>query len=261
MHSEKTTSHFDNKVIWLTGASSGIGRALAVALSRYNCQLYISSRTHDQLVKTKDMCNKSDNVHIEAGDLSVLETNKTICRKIESNSGHLDIVILNAGTCEYVDVDNFDSAIFERLITHNYLSMVYGIEVSLPLLKQSDDAQLVGMSSTAGYLGIPRSEAYGSTKAAITNMLKALKVSLKPSKIDVSVISPGFVKTELTDKNDFPMPAIISAELAAENIIKGIAKRSHEIHFPKTFTLTLKLISLLPHSLQFWLMSKTLDKK
>ena len=261
MHSDKLKSHFDNKVVWLTGASSGIGRALAIALSKYDCQLYLSSRTHDQLIKTRDMCDQPDNVHIEAGDLSVLETNKTICKKIEAQSGQLDIAILNAGTCEYVDVNNFDSALFERLITHNYLSMVYGIEASLPLLKESADAQLVGMSSTAGYLGIPRSEAYGSTKAAIINMLRALKVSLKPKNIDVSVICPGFVKTELTDRNDFPMPAMISAELAAEHIIKGIVKRTHEIHFPKNFTLTLKLISLLPDSLQFWLMSKTLDKK
>ena len=261
MHSDKIKSHFDNKVIWLTGASSGIGRALAVALSSYNCQLYISSRDHGKLEKTKGMCQQQDNIHIQAGDLSLPETNKTICKIIESKLGHIDIAILNAGTCEYVDPDNFDSALFERLIKNNYLSMVYGIEAVLPMLKQSSDAQLVGMSSTAGYLGIPRSEAYGSTKAAIINMLRALKVSLKPKNIDVSVICPGFVKTELTDRNDFPMPAIISAELAAEQIIEGIAKRNHEIHFPKRFTLTLKLISLLPDSFQFWLLSKTLDKK
>jgi short-subunit dehydrogenase len=261
MHSNKIKSFFDNKVIWITGASSGIGRALAIALSEFNCQIFISSRTHDHLLKTKEMCHQPENIHIEQGDLSNLATNKTICEHIRSKAGHLDLAILNAGTCEYVDIDNFDSRLFERLITNNYLSMVYGIESSLPLLKATRNSQLVGMSSTAGYIGIPRSEAYGSTKAAIINMLRALKVSLKPYNIDVSVICPGFVKTELTDRNEFPMPAIITADQAARHIIHGIAKRDHEIHFPKQFTLALKLISVLPDKLQFWLMSKTLEEK
>ena len=95
---------------------------------------------------------------------------------------------------------------------------------------------------------------------SIINMLRALNVSLQPKGIDVSVICPGFVKTELTDKNDFPMPGIITAEKAAVYIIKGIVKGSHEIHFPKSFTVPLKLIALMPDKLQFWLLSKTLDK-
>ncbi|MEM8843860.1 MAG: SDR family NAD(P)-dependent oxidoreductase [Pseudomonadota bacterium] len=260
MHSDKIKAHLDNKVIWLTGASSGIGRALTIALSKYNCQIFISSRTITQLEITKNQCAEPNNIHIVEGDLSKLEDNKKICSMIESEFGRLDIAILNAGTCEYVDTDNFDSALFERLISNNYLSMVYGIEASLPLLKKSQHAQLVGMSSTAGYLGLPRSEAYGSSKAAITNMLRALKVTLKVSGVDVSVICPGFVKTELTDKNDFPMPAIISADKAADHIITGIVKGTHEIHFPKPFTVTLKFISLLPDKLQFWLLSKTLEK-
>jgi NADP-dependent 3-hydroxy acid dehydrogenase YdfG len=114
-------------------------------------------------------------VHIIAGDLSVQKDNQTICESIDKQQGRLDIAILNAGTCEYVEIDEFDSAMFKRLMDINFMGMVYGIEASLPLLKQSQSAQLIGMSSTAAYLGFPRSEAYGASKAAIYNMFKALR--------------------------------------------------------------------------------------
>ena len=108
-------------------------------------------------------------------------------------AGGLDIAFLNAGTCEYVDVAAFDSALFERTIRTNFLSMVYGIEAALPLLRQSPAPQLVGMSSTVAYRGLPRSEAYGASKAAIKNLFESLQVDLAPEGISVSVVCPGFV--------------------------------------------------------------------
>ncbi len=257
MLSKKTTEHYRDKVIWITGASSGIGRALTIMLSHLDCELYISSRSIERLRETVSMCADPSKIHIAEADLTNKQANQDICETIRQHSGRLDIAIFNAGTCEYVDIDNFQSELFERLIQSNYLSMIYGIEASLPLLKQSNNAQLVGMSSTAAYLGLPRSEAYGSTKAAIRNLLRSLKVSLSSKKIDVSVICPGFVKTELTDKNDFSMPCLISAKRASEYILQGIANNKHEIHFPRRFSLTLKLISLLPDAIQFRLLSKT----
>jgi short-subunit dehydrogenase len=137
--------------------------------------------------------------------------------------------------------------------------MVYGIEASLPLLKKSQSAQLIGMSSTAAYLGFPRSEAYGASKAAIYNMFKALAVSLKPHNIASSVICPGFIATELTAKNTFRMPALVTVERAAENILQGIREQQHEIHFPKRFSWCLKFISYLPLSIQYRLLAKTLE--
>lgn len=257
MLSNKTTQHFNNKVIWITGASSGIGRALTIALSNIECDIYISARSIQGLEQTISSCSSNCNIHIAQGDLSNKQANQTICNNIMQSSGKLDIAILNAGSCEYVDINNFQSEMFERLMQTNYLSMVYGIEACLPLFNHSDAAQLVGMSSTAAYLGLPRSEAYGSSKAAIRNLFRALKVSLKSKNIDVSVICPGFVKTELTDQNDFSMPCLISAERATQYILDGIAHNKHEIHFPKRFSYSLKLFSLLPDELQFKLLSKT----
>jgi short-subunit dehydrogenase len=260
MLSNKVINYFDDKVIWITGASSGIGRALTISLSSIDCDIYISSRSQDKLQETKALCENQNNIHILKGDLTEKTCNQSISDSIKNKSGHLDVAILNAGTCEYVDIDHFDSALFQRLIDNNYMSMIYGIEATLPLLKQSNHAHLVGMSSTAAYLGLPRSEAYGASKAAILNLFRALKVSMAPYDIEVSVICPGFVKTKLTDKNDFPMPYLISSQQASEEILKGIANKKHEIHFPKRFSYTLKAISLLPDFIQFKLLSKTAQK-
>jgi len=260
MLSNKVSDYFDDKVVWVTGASSGIGRALTIMLSELDCDLYISSRSKAGLEQTKQLCLNKKNIHILEGDLTNKSSNQSICENIKNTNGHLDIAILNAGTCEYVDIETFDSALFQRLIDSNYMSMIFGIEATLPLLKKSKQAHLVGMSSTAAYLGLPRSEAYGATKAAIRNLFRALKVSLSPYSINVSTICPGFVKTELTEKNDFPMPCLISAEHAAEEILKGIAANKHEIHFPKRFSYALKAFALLPNFIQFKLLSKTIQK-
>ena len=205
MLSSSTHKHFEDKVIWITGASSGIGRALVIALSSINCKIFISSRSEEKLQQTIDQCSESGNVVLLAGDLTSKQVNKNILQQINQTAGKLDIAILNAGSCEYVDINDFDSALFERQMNTNFMSMVYGIEASLVLLKKSADAQLIGMSSTAAYIGLPRAEAYGATKAAIRNMFAALRVSLQHLNISSSVICPGFVETELTAKNDFKM--------------------------------------------------------
>lgn len=252
-------TYFEGKTIWVTGASAGIGRATAIALSEFNTQLILSSRSEDKLQAVANDC-QHNNILVAAGDLSDKAENKDIIENIHSHFGALDIALLNAGTCEYVDVRNFDSALFERVFQANYFSMVYGIEAALPLLRQSQSAQIVGMSSTAYYIGMPRSEAYGSSKAAIAHMLNALRISLLNEKIPVSVICPGFVETPLTDKNDFPMPGKISAEEAAIYIIKGIAKQSEEIHFPKMFSIIMKLFASLPYFIQTPLLAKMVKK-
>lgn len=263
MQSNKFHNHFENKVVWITGASSGIGRALVIALSSMNCKIFITSRSKDKLQETIDQCqdnNKNNTIIALSGDLTSKQVNTDILQQIAQSVGKLDIAILNAGSCEYVDIDHFDSALFERQMNTNFMSMVYGIEAAIPLLKKSANAQLIGMSSTAAYMGLPRAEAYGATKAAIRNMFAALRVSLQSKKISCSVVCPGFVETELTAKNDFDMPAMITASKSAEYILKGISKHQQEIHFPKRFSLVLKFIASLPNPIISWLVSKTIIK-
>jgi short-subunit dehydrogenase len=131
----------------------------------------------------------------------------------------------------------------------NVRSLAISIEAVLPLLRLSDTPHLVGVASSAAYVALPRAEAYGASKAAVSYMLHSLRIDLRRENIAVSVVYPGFVKTPLTDKNDFPMPMRVSVEEAAWAIRKGIAKRQPEIHFPKKFTYLLKMFAYLPHGI------------
>jgi short-subunit dehydrogenase len=164
---------------------------------------------------------------------------------------NLDLAILNAGTCEYIDLPDFDSALVSRVMRANVESLAISIEGVLPLLRLGNNPHLVGVGSSASYVPLPRAEAYGASKAAAAYMLETLRIDLARENITVSLVSPGFVKTPLTDRNDFPMPMRVSIEQACEAIRRGIAKRHLEIHFPKRFTLSLKALSLLPRRL--WL--------
>ncbi len=252
-------TYYNKKRIWITGASQGIGKALAIALSQYDVQLIISARNQaalDEIAK-----QSPGNVLVLPFDVQDKAANLSAIATIKATLGGLDIAIFNAGTAEYVDVKQFDSDLFSRVLNTNFMSMVYGIEAALPLLRESKQPHIVGMSSTAAYGGLPRSEAYGASKAAIRNMLEALRISLSPENIAVSIICPGFVKTPLTDKNDFPMPMMIEADEAANIIIKEIAQGREEIYFPKRFSFILKFLTSLPSPLYTKLIRKLVLRK
>ncbi|MBD1584050.1 SDR family NAD(P)-dependent oxidoreductase [Pseudoalteromonas sp. S16_S37] len=228
------------KRVLITGATSGIGRGLAEQYAKDHI-VYACGRNEQALGELA----KIDNV-------TPLQIDVTNLAEIQSQCAHiaaLDILILNAGNCEYIDdAKHFDSALFKRVVEVNLLSLGYCLEVLLPKVKNG--GQLVIVSSSAAFLALPRAQAYGASKAGATYLAQSLAVDLDD--IDVSVVHPGFVKTPLTDKNDFPMPMAVSVEQATKAIMQGIAKRRKEIHFPKRFTFILKLLQLLPFSL--WLL-------
>ncbi len=235
--------------IWITGASSGIGSALAVELAQAGARLVISGRNRERLQAVSDAC-KGGEVQVVVLDVGSREENLAAAEKIRALYGALDGVVLNAGICEYVDLPVFDAEMIKRVMDVNFMGFVYGVEAALPLLREGSAPHLVGMSSTVAYSGLPRAEAYGASKAAIRYFLQALRVDLLPEKIDVSIICPGFVKTPLTDLNDFPMPMQISAETAARAIRKGMERRAHEIRFPTLFALMLRTLAVMPSRLR-----------
>jgi short-subunit dehydrogenase len=159
---------------------------------------------------------------------------------------NLDTVILNAGTCEYVDVTSFKADLFERVVQANFLGAVRCIEASLELLKSGKHPQLVGLSSAAAFTGLPRAEAYGASKAAIGSLFESLSLDLSSHAIDVSIVYPGFVDTPLTRRNDFAMPFLMSPEKAANLIVKGVDRRRLKIAFPGRLTWPLRFMSVLP---------------
>lgn len=243
----KPTVELQQQVIWLTGASSGIGEALISALAPCCQQLIISARNQ---IKLDQLAKPFSNVTALPVDITDLAALQQAAERIDQQFGRVDTLIANAGTCEYVDVKNFEAAMIQRVLDTNFIGLANNVEVALPLLRKSQRGYLVGVSSSVAYLAMPRAQAYGASKAAMTHFLEAMKADLKEEGIDVSVVSPGFVKTPLTDLNDFPMPMRISAEDAAQRIIKGLKKRPWDIHFPKRFTFILKLIASLPAPLR-----------
>lgn len=231
----------NSKTVLITGASSGIGKALALAYAEMGYLVYAGGRNQQRL----------DELVLENANIKPLVcelTNKKALIAVSGDLPQLDILILNAGNCEYInDAVNFDSDLFARVITTNLISVGYCLEAWLKLVKPG--GQLVLTSSSAQFLPLPRAEAYGASKAGLSYLAKTLSIDLQNSHIDVSLIHPGFVATPLTDKNDFPMPSIISTAQAADYIVEGINKRKAEINFPKHFTYLMKLISLLPFSI------------
>lgn len=236
-------------IVWISGASTGIGHALAQYFSRTDCQLIISSRRTELMADIPD----AEILSLDVTDRSEWEK----CTKlVENKFGHIDQFIYNSGNCEYYDVQNLEPELFERLMAVNYQGLVNGVAAVLPLLRKSSHPHLIGMSSSVSWLALPRAAAYGASKAAASYFLESLRMDLKPENIPVSIIRPGFVKTPLTDRNDFPMPMLVTAEKAAEAIYRGIQKKQYEIHFPKPFTWTLRLLALLPPRLRSFITSK-----
>lgn len=233
-----------NKRIWVTGASSGIGRSLAEELLNLGNTVVLSARTTESLKDlAKPYGDKALILPLDVTNKTSLEHAKT---ELTNQLGALDIAILNAGTCEYIDASDFDGDLFERVINVNLTGFARCVEISLPLLRNAKNAQLVGMSSTVAHAPLPRAEAYGASKAGVQYLMESLRADLSGEDIDVSVIYPGFVKTPLTDKNDFPMPMMVSVEESTRQIVKGISKRSKSIYYPFAFSVLIRLLGALP---------------
>ncbi|MFP6850893.1 MAG: SDR family NAD(P)-dependent oxidoreductase [Pseudomonas sp.] len=230
--------------IWLTGASSGIGAALAEQLLQQGHRLAISARTLEAL---QDLAKRyPQQVLVVAGDLSDATQVQAIGEHIAQVWGALDCAILNAGTCEYVEVKAFEAAMVERVIRANVLSTSYCIEAALPLLRLGHRPHLVGVGSSVTFMPLPRAEAYGASKAAIRYLMEALRIDLRAENIAVTLVSPGFVDTPLTQKNDFPMPMRWPVDKAARYIAERLAAQPFEIAFPGPFIAILKLLGCLP---------------
>ncbi len=238
------------KKVLITGATSGIGMQLALDYANQGHRVYACGRSKAALAEFKHK-----NITPLAFDITHQQETYDVINKLSIT---LDLVILNAGTCEYIDGGVIDVTLFRRVYEVNFFGLLHCLSAVQNML--SSDAQLVLMGSTASYLGFPRAEAYGSSKAAIAYLAKSLAVDLLPKSIHVSFVSPGFVETPLTAKNDFPMPSLISVVRASEYIRQGIHKRKREIHFPKGFSYFLKFIALLPLSWQYELLKKMIRK-
>ncbi|MCL9782366.1 SDR family NAD(P)-dependent oxidoreductase [Vibrio sp. S4M6] len=223
--------------VLITGATSGIGERLALRYAKQGYSVIACGRNQNKL---DSLCNRFPAIETLSFDL-------THYGEYPSLETEIDLLILNAGDCEYIDdALHFDAKKFERIININLIAIGYALEKWLHRIKRGGRVVLV--SSSAGLLPLPRAEAYGASKAALTYLAQTLSIQLKPHGLCVSVVLPGFVDTPLTKKNTFDMPMLISTEEAASEIIHGIEKGKFEISFPRRFIFIMKVLKLLPLS-------------
>jgi len=196
-------------------------------------------------------------VEIMPGNVVDRQQMKAIALQIEQQFAPVDVLVANAGTHVPTVVEEFDTREYDSIMQINFSGALYCIEAVLPSMIERKKGHLVGVSSVAGYRGLPQAAAYGASKAALTHFLESIRFDLEQYNIAVSVVSPGFVRTPLTDKNEFDMPFRIEADEAAEHMLRGIERKSIEIHFPWKFTYIMKFMRIIPYQLyHHFIMSK-----
>ena len=237
---------------WITGASGGIGAELAAELHRRGGRVAISARRRESLEAVSQ-----GRMHVEPVDITDRAAVHTAVESVRAALGGIDVAVLNAGAWKQVSVDRFDATAFRDTFDTNLMGTVHCIEALLPTMLADKFGVISGMASVAGYRGLPGSEAYGASKAALINLLESLRGSLGPRGIRVQTISPGFVKTDLTARNKFPMPFMISADKAAQIIADGFAAEKTEIVFPRPMMLMMKTARLVPNALWPKLFART----
>lgn len=222
--------------VLITGATSGIGLSLVEHYLLRGDKVIACGRNKERLCSIENRVAQTCLFDI---------TDETSVERAATEIQHIDILIMNAGDCRYIDDPvNFDAQVFTKIISTNLTSLGSLLANFLP--KVNKGGQVVFISSSVTLLPLPRSEAYGASKAGVDYLANSLRIDLKEHGIDVTLIHPGFVSTPLTDKNTFDMPLLISSDEAAKRIVKGIDKRKEYLHFPKRLTFILRLLSLLP---------------
>jgi NADP-dependent 3-hydroxy acid dehydrogenase YdfG len=252
---QKGIESFLNKRIWVIGASSGIGEACATALLKAGGKVALSSRRIERLNALAQSAPVSHSLILQL-DVTQQEQIDSAYRAILENWGGLDLLLFVSGIYAPLRADNFDFDIARQTIDANLLGPMRAVAAVLPEMLKIHAGHIAIVGSVAGYSGLPKALAYGPSKAGIINFCETLYYDLLPQGLSVHMISPGFVATEATAQNDFEMPALITANEAAKEILNGIQAGDFDIHFPKRFSGFLKFLRILPYPLYFWIVRR-----
>ncbi len=236
------------RIVWLVGASSGIGRATASRLHAAGARVVVSARGAAALDEFVAAHPGSDMIALDVTDREAL---RDAAARLTSVHGRLDLVVSCAATYEAMRADSFDLDGALRHLQVNYAGALHLLDAVLPQLTRQRRGHLSLVASVAGWRGLPQALAYGPTKAALINLAETLYLDLQPRGVGVSVVNPGFVDTPLTAGNEFRMPALLTPEQAAREIVRGWERGEFEIHFPKRFTLWLKALRHLAYGPYF----------
>ena len=238
---------FAGQVAVVTGASSGIGWALARALAVEGCKLGLVARRREQLADLAAQIEKSGGiVAFAAADIAEREQAIAAIGEIAERLGPVDLLLANAGVGAPTTVEPFNVADVEKMFRVNVLGVVYAIEAVLPAMLARGRGHLAAVSSIAAYKGLPGESGYTASKAAVNNYLEGLRIQLRGRNIAVTTICPGFVKTPMTDVNEFKMPFLLTADDAARRIVRALRRRKKVFNFPWQMALLMKLTAWLP---------------
>ena len=248
----------DKKIIWITGASSGIGRALAIKFANEGWLVAASARRENLL---QELNKINENIHSFPLDVTNIDQCKTVFKNIIDKFKNIEISIFSTGMHDPKSEKELNLEKIRKIMEVNYFGTMNSINSVYDYYNNKKSGQISIVSSVAGYRGLPAAGAYCASKSALKSFAESLHFELKRKNVRVSLVSPGFIKTPMTDQNDFPMPMIKSPEFAAEQIYTGLVmKKGFEIHFPKTFTFIMKLLSILPSSIYFKIVEKGMKK-
>ena len=243
-----------NKKIWITGASSGIGKALAIKFANEGWKVAASARRENLL---KELSVQYPNIQSFPLDVTNSDECKSVFRNIIQKFENIEICVFGTGIHDPKSEKRFNLEKIKKIMEVNFFGTMNSINSIYDYYKEKKSGQISIISSVAGYRGLPAGGAYCASKSALTTFAESLYFDMKRSNVRVSVVSPGFIKTPMTDQNDFPMPMIKSPEFAADKIFKGLTQsNTFEIHFPKQFTSIMKILKIMPN----WLYLKLIKK-
>ena len=242
------------KTIWITGGSTGIGKALAIRFASKGWNVAISARRVELL---DDLSNSYDNIFGFPLDVTDKERCKEVFNEIKNKFENVDICFFSTGTWDPKKEKNIDVEQMEDVFKINFFGTVNSIKAVEQYFRDKKNGIITIVSSIAGYRGLPNSTGYGPSKSALNNLAESLYFDFKRYNVRVCLVSPGFIQTPMTDKNDFKMPFLKTPEYAADKIYDGLVNKNvFEIHFPKSLTIILKILSFLPSKIYFGLIGK-----
>ena len=247
-----------NKNIWITGASSGIGKALAIKFANEGWQVAASARRENLL---KELSNKYQNISSFPLDVTDSEKCKFVFKDIIEKYKDIEICVFGTGIHDPKSEKKLNLEKIRKIMEVNFFGTINSINSIYDYYNEKKSGQICIVSSVAGYRGLPAGGAYCASKSALSSFAESLHFEMKRKNVRVSLVSPGFIKTPMTDQNDFPMPMIKSPEFAAEQMYIGLTKKKgFEIHFPKSFTFIMKIIRILPNSIYFRFLEKGMKR-
>ena len=247
----------NKKTIWITGASSGIGEASARKFAKEGWKVIISARRVELLEKL----STDENIFSYPLDVTDSVKAKEVFKKIIEDHGKVDLCIFSSGTYERKSEKELDVQNIRHVIEVNFLGVINCVSAVEKYYKDKNNGHIAIVSSPVGYRGLPKSSGYTPSKAALNNFTQGIYFDFKKFNVKVSLITPGFIKTALTDKNEFKMPFLKSTDYAAEEIYNGLIKKnSFEIIFPLPIKIIYKIIQILPNKLYNYLISKSVNR-